>query len=138
MLEYPVVFALGGAAYGLLEILWRGWTHWTMLICGGVCFTLMYLIDTTPMDYVRKCILCAVAITTVEFLTGCIVNLKLGMNVWDYSTMPFDLLGQICPQFVLMWLCLSVPGLRLCRALRHFVTSFTKSAKRLGKESGDQ
>lgn len=140
MLEYPAVFALGGAAYGLLEILWRGWTHWTMLICGGVCFTLMYLIDTTPLDHARKCIMCAAAITTVEFLTGCIVNLKLGMNVWDYSTMPFDLLGQICPQFVLMWLCLSVPGLRLCRALRHAATSFTKTkfANRLGEGSGNQ
>ena len=28
---------VGGISYGLLELLWRGRTHWTMLL-GGVCF----------------------------------------------------------------------------------------------------
>lgn len=118
MLEYPAVFALGAVGYGLLEIIWRGWTHWTMLLCGGVCFTLIYLADMTPLSMRCKCVMCAAAITTVEFVTGCIVNLKLGMNVWDYSALPYDLMGQICPRFALLWLGLSVPTLLLCRAIR--------------------
>ena len=32
--------------------------------------------------------------------------------------MPCNLLGQICPQFLLLWLALSVPGLWLCSGLR--------------------
>lgn len=118
MPEYIAVFTVGGLVYGLLEILWRGWTHWTMLICGGVCFTLMYLIARTPMRPAHKLIASAAVITSVEFVTGCIVNLTLGMGVWDYSALPFDLMGQICPRFSLMWLGLSVPGLRLCRLMR--------------------
>ena len=106
MPEYIAVFTVGGLVYGLLEILWRGWTHWTMLICGGVCFTLMYLIARTPMRPAHKLIASAA------------VNLTLGMGVWDYSALPFDLMGQICPRFSLMWLGLSVPGLRLCRLMR--------------------
>ena len=92
MPEYIAVFTVGGLVYGLLEIIWRGWTHWTMLICGGLCFTLMYLIARTPMRAAQKLFACAAVITTVEFVTGCIVNLTLGMGVWDYSALPFDLM----------------------------------------------
>lgn len=120
-MEYLIVYAFGGLAYVLLEILWRGWTHWTMLLCGGACFTLMYLISMAAMPLWRKCLLSAAAITTVEFLTGCLVNLRLHWQVWDYSAMPFNLLGQICPQFLLLWLVLSLPGLWLCSTLRHFL-----------------
>ena len=116
--EYITVFTLGGLLYGAIEILWRGWTHWTMLICGGICFTLIYCVYSVPMPLRRKCILCAALVTTVEFLTGCIVNLRLGMMVWDYSALPYNVLGQICPYFTLIWLVLSLPGLWLCRRLR--------------------
>lgn len=38
------MFLLGGCAYGLLEVLYRGHTHWTMLVTGGACvLTLFYL-----------------------------------------------------------------------------------------------
>ena len=44
VLEYGCVFAAGGLGYGGLELLWRGRTHWSMLLCGGVCAVLIYLI----------------------------------------------------------------------------------------------
>lgn len=117
-MEYLIVYAFGGLAYALLEILWRGWTHWSMILCGGLCFLLMYLISGSAMGLVRKCVLSAAAITTVEFFTGCLVNLRLHWQVWDYSASRFNLLGQICPGFMLLWLLLSVPGLLLCDTLR--------------------
>ena len=33
-----LLFPIGSAGYGLVETLWRGHTHWTMLVAGGVCF----------------------------------------------------------------------------------------------------
>lgn len=119
-MEFVLVYLIGGMLYGLTELLWRGWTHWTMLLCGGLCFTLMYLISMSGIELVKKWVLSAAAITTVEFLTGCLVNLRLGWQVWDYSDMPYNLLGQICPQFLLLWLALSIPGVALCTALRSF------------------
>lgn len=118
MLIFPCVFIIGGLIYGLLELIWRGWTHWTMLICGGICFAIMYAIGATRLAAPKKLILSAGAITAVEFITGCLVNLKWGMNVWDYSSCKFNLLGQICPSFTMLWLGLSAPGLALCRVLR--------------------
>ncbi len=121
--ELILIYSVGGLLYGLLEIVWRGWTHWSMILCGGLCFTLMYLISAADIALIQKWILSAAAITTVEFLTGCIVNLRLGWQIWDYSSLPYNLLGQICPRFLLMWLCLSVPGIALCESLRTLLSA---------------
>ena len=120
-MELLPVFALGSILYGLTEILWRGWTHWTMLLCGGICFTLMYLVSGSGLSLVKKWLLSTCIITTVEFVAGCIVNLRLHWQVWDYSSLPFNLLGQICPRFILMWFALSIPGVALCTLLHRFL-----------------
>ncbi len=117
-MEYLIVYFLGAALYGLAELLWRGWTHWTMLLCGGLCFTLMYIIADSTLKRTQKWIACAAVITAVEFETGLLVNLILGWDVWDYSDMRFNLMGQICPAFTLVWLGLSIPGTALCSKLR--------------------
>ena len=117
-MELLPVFALGSILYGLTEIMWRGWTHWTMLLCGGLCFTLMYLVSGSELSLFKKWLLSTCIITTVEFVAGCIVNLRLHWQIWDYSSMPFNLFGQICPQFILMWFVLSIPGTALCSLLR--------------------
>ena len=122
-MELLPVFALGSILYGLTEILWRGWTHWTMLLCGGICFTLMYLVSGSELSLVKKWLLSTCIITTVEFVAGCIVNLRLHWQIWDYSSMPFNLFGQICPQFILMWFALSIPGTALCTLLHRLFTA---------------
>lgn len=122
-MELLPVFALGSILYGLTEILWRGWTHWTMLLCGGICFTLMYLVSGSELSLVKKWLLSTCIITTVEFAAGCIVNLRLHWQVWDYSSLPFNLLGQICPRFILMWFALSIPGVALCTLLHRLFTA---------------
>ena len=122
-MELLPVFALGSILYGLTEILWRGWTHWTMLLCGGICFTLMYLVSGSELSLVKKWLLNTCIITTVEFVAGCIVNLRLHWQVWDYSSLPFNLLGQICPRFILMWFALSIPGVALCTLLHRLFTA---------------
>ena len=121
-LEYTAVSFTGAAGYGLLELLWRGWTHWTMLVVGGLCLLVMYgLANDTKFPYWQVWVLSAVVITTAEFVSGSIVNIALGWRVWDYTAVPGNLLGQICPQYCLLWLGLSVPGVWLCRKLRRLL-----------------
>ena len=117
-MEFLIVYITGGLLYGLTELIWRGWTHWTMLLCGGLCFTLMYLLSASTLPLPLKWLLSACAITVVEFSTGCLVNLALHWQVWDYSALRGNLLGQVCPQFALLWLLLSIPGTALCTLLR--------------------
>lgn len=121
-LQYIAVFLLGGAAYGLMELLWRGRTHWTMLLLGGVCFLYMYLVSArADLAPAVQYALCALFITAAEFLTGALVNGALGWAVWDYSALPMNLYGQICARYSLLWFLLSIPGCALARLLRDSV-----------------
>lgn len=106
-----IVFILGGLSYGLLEILYRGYTHWSMVLTGGaVLLTFYYL---TPLLFQIPLLfaagLGALIITLYEFSMGCVVNLWFKWNVWDYSHCPGNILGQICLQFSFCWflLCLA-------------------------------
>ena len=103
-----MVFALGGTAYALIELLFRGYTHWTMVLTGGACVLTLYLLLgwLAEMPLGLAALAGAVMITVYEFSVGCIVNLHLGWNVWDYSAMTGNLLGQICPVFTAIWFVL--------------------------------
>ena len=110
-MQQLLIFCLGAFGYTLLEILWRGYSHWSMSLTGGFCFLMIYLLNTQFPDthfLLRLCIGTAI-ITLTEFAVGCVVNLLLGWNVWDYSHLPFNLLGQICPLYTLLWFLLCIP-----------------------------
>lgn len=114
------LFAIGSLGYSALEILWRGFTHWTMAVTGGVCFTAVYYLSgkycKKPMW--KKCLIGSTVITAVEFVVGCVVNLLLKWNVWDYSRMRGNILGQICLLYSVLWFLLSFPLCLLSDRLR--------------------
>lgn len=112
----------GGLLYVLLELLWRGRSHWTMFALGGLCFVALGLINevlTWDMPLWQQILLGACIVTALEFLTGCMVNLWLGWDVWDYNNLPGNILGQICLQYCLLWLPVSLTGIVLDDWLRH-------------------
>lgn len=110
VLIFITLFCVGAVGYGGLEILWRGHTHWTMLLCGGICLMLLVQIEhrMSQKDIWRKSAAGCGMITAVEFGVGCIVNKGLGMQVWDYSDVPGNLFGQICLPFMLIWFVICV------------------------------
>lgn len=108
----------------LIEMAYRGRTHWTMLVVGGVCFVLIGAqneLYTWEIPLMLQCLMGALIVTTVEFAAGCIINIKLGWNVWDYSSLPCNLLGQICLPFSFFWVLLSVPAIILDDYLRYWL-----------------
>jgi len=112
------IYLIGALGYGAIELLFRGHTHWTMLLAGGVCFCLLYKISSLPMRKWQKWVLGASAITTVEFVAGAIVNIWLKWSVWDYSGHALNLFGQICLLFTVLWFLLCIPAMELCVLLR--------------------
>lgn len=106
-----VLFLLGGVFYALIEVAWRGYTHWSMLVLGGTVFLTLYKLFNKLDNYslLEKCVIGAGIITMLEFITGCIVNLYFDMGVWNYSRMPFNLLGQVCILYSTMWGFLCIP-----------------------------
>lgn len=99
------IFLFGAAGYYLLEVLWRGYSHWSMAAAGGI--SLLLLIKTfgklKNAPHYFKAIIGGGIITGVEFVFGIIFNLFLGMKVWDYSAVPGNILGQICPEYSVLW-----------------------------------
>ena len=117
--KFGLFFIIGSLGYGLIEILWRGRTHWSMLIAGGLAFVMFSVIADrlSRRNILVKAIICAIGITAIEFVFGVIFNIVLKMKVWDYSSIPFNLFGQICLRFSLMWLGLSMIFLPLANFL---------------------
>ena len=117
--KYAIFFTIGAIGYAAIETIWRGYTHWSMAIAGGLCFIIFSLVAKRFKDkhILFKAAICALGVTAVEFLFGVVFNLWLKMGVWDYSYMKFNLLGQICPIFTLIWAGLAIAFLPLADAL---------------------
>ena len=106
-MKKALIFLTGGAAYVGLELLYRGRSHISMFLAGGLCLLLVgHLNEVEPrLPLVLRIPLGAAIITMVELGTGLLVNRDYA--VWDYRALPGNLWGQICPQFFLLWLPLS-------------------------------
>ena len=114
--KYIFLGVIGGGIYYNLELIWREHSHWTMFLLGGICFIALGLINEllswdTPL--ISQMVIGSLIITTLEFITGCVVNLWLGWNVWDYSNLPYNLLGQISLFSSIGWIGLSLVGIVL-------------------------
>ena len=112
-----LMWTWGGAAYFLLEVAYktaRGEPErisWTMLVLAAIlCIPIERAGAEMPWDVPlwMQAAGCAVLVTATELIAGLILNVWLGLGVWDYSDLWGNLWGQICPQFAAIWwgLCL--------------------------------
>lgn len=117
--KYGLLFILGAVGYAAIEIIWRGRTHWSMMIAGGLCFILFSMVAEmlNGKSLLVKAAVCAVGVTAIEFIFGVVFNIYLGMGVWDYSHVPFNIMGQICPMFSLLWAGIAIAFLPLADAI---------------------
>lgn len=105
------LWGIGGSLYIIIELLWRGYSHISMFILGGICFLYAgYQNEYTAWDRSlwQQVLKVDVFILCAEFIAGCVINLWLGMDVWDYSNVPCNLLGQVCLPYAILWLPLSL------------------------------
>jgi len=122
--EYLFLLVTGGCIYYCFELIFRGFSHWSMFVLGGVCFLFFYLHGSLvkwedPMW--RQILRCILFVTAMEFTTGIIVNKWLELGVWDYSRLPFQLFGQICLQFTVIFSGLCAVGIILSGYIVHWV-----------------
>ena len=111
----------GGFIFYGIELLWRGYSYPSMFVVGGLCFLIIGGINNYlpwSIGLVRQAIIGGGAVTIIELISGLILNIWLGLGIWDYSHLPFNLLGQICLTYSLIWVILSVVGIFLDDYLR--------------------
>lgn len=108
-----MLFCAGGSAYVGLELLWRGWSHGSMFLAGGTCFLLIGQLNQVQprLPLLPRAVMGAVVITSVELLTGLLVNRDY--SVWDYRDMPGNFHGQVCLPFFFLWIPLSIAAMGL-------------------------
>lgn len=122
--ESLVLFFVGGTIYYVIEMLWRGHSTWQMILVGGICFLFCGSVNeflNWDMLIWKQMLICSIGITAIEFLAGYILNIALQLGIWDYSRMPFNVLGQICLPFSLGWYVLSLPAIILDDYMRYWL-----------------
>ena len=111
IVEYCILFMVGAFTYLAIEIAYRGFTHWTMGILGGFVLILVGLINEVTrkdLPLLIQAPISSIIITIIEYWAGYILNIQMGLNIWDYSNLPFNVDGQICLYFSLLWMILGV------------------------------
>ena len=104
--KYAVLAWAGGSTYVTVEVMYRARSHWTMFLVAAVVFIAVGLLNELfhwETSLIWQVLIGVAMATLVELLTGLVVNVWLGWGIWDYSQMPGNLWGQICPQFSAAW-----------------------------------
>lgn len=124
IVKYLILGVIGGIVYVILELLYRGFSHWTMFFVSSVSFILIGLINeyvSWDMKLWKQMLIGSSIITAIEFISGYIINIKLGWNVWDYSEQPFNFMGQICIPFSIAWFFISLIAIVADDYLRYWL-----------------
>ncbi len=124
VIKMVVLLLIGGTTYFGIEMLWRGHSHWTMALVGGICFVLIGAINEYlpwELGMVQQTFTGASIVTCVELIAGLILNVWLKLGIWDYSNMPLNLWGQICLPFFFAWVVLSAIAIVIDDYLRYWL-----------------
>ena len=115
-----MLFSFGACGYGLLEIIWRGFTHWSMLLAGGLSFLGLGAIATRFKNrtLLFKAFLGSALITAIEFIFGVVFNIILKKNVWNYSKLPFNIKGQVCALYSFFWMIICLAAVPLADTIK--------------------
>lgn len=95
-----------GGVYFFGEVIWKtsqgrpetiSWTMFALAIILAVPLERFGAELPWGMPLVGQACICAAAITALEFVTGLVLNVWLGLGVWDYSHLAGNILGQNLP-----------------------------------------
>ena len=127
---YGILFLAGGFCYVFLELIWRGRSHVSMAIAGGVSLVLLFgVLRWLPhVTLLLRAMIGSAVITAVEFIVGAIVNVRMGLHVWDYSGVKGNILGQICPLYTVLWCLVCAPVSYFQQKIEEGKIKFTKKA----------
>lgn len=121
IMKYLFLFWFGGSFYVTLEVLYRSRSHVSMFLLAGIVFIFLGMMNKVwgwEFPLVCQILIGTTFATVAEFITGCIVNLWLGLNVWDYSNLPFNICGQVCLYFTLLWVPITLLAIVLDDVIR--------------------
>ena len=110
-LRFLILWMITGMLYYTVEGIWRigngGWANIVMLPIGGLCGVLVGSLHKIPRFYsmrvITQALLGTCIVLTIELLTGIVLNRWLGLQIWDYTGQPGNIMGQICLPYGVLW-----------------------------------
>lgn len=116
-MKKAAMFLVGGGSYVGVELLWRGRSHGSMFLAGGLCFLLLGELEKAKprLPLALRGFTGAGIITMVELAMGLLCNREY--TVWDYRDQPCNFHGQICLPFYFLWVPLSMGAMGLYKVL---------------------
>ncbi len=120
MLERAMLFLLGGGGYLAVELAWRGASHWTMFLAGGICLCVLQALAVRPVCLPLAAGAGAAAVSGLEVCIGLACREVLHIAVWDYSAEWGNLAGLVCPRYCLYWFLLCGWVILVLRVARRF------------------
>ena len=133
LLEYILMLCFAGYLYVCLEILFRGFSDVSMLFAASICAIPMIALNNVysfELDYFVQVMLCGVFCTCVEYMIGrYLVNQQY--QLWDYREMPFNVHGQVCLVFSLVWIVISAVMIPIFDYIDYYVFDGDKPYYRL-------
>ncbi|MCC3865629.1 putative ABC transporter permease [Terrisporobacter petrolearius] len=124
ILKYLTLFLIGGITYYFIEIVYRGYSHYSMIIVGGLCFILIGSINefsNKEIPLLLQMLISVLIVNIVELVSGIIINRILLLNVWDYSQLKYNFLGQISLNSSIAWFFLSLFAIYMDDLLRYVI-----------------
>jgi len=134
--KHFTIFMVFGILYVFIEVAYKavlsmkgslmGSSSLWMMLLGGMLGVVLGSINEKnsalgELPYILQVIFGALLVTAMEFLSGCILNRWLGFGIWDYSHLPFNLLGQINIVHSSYWLLMTPTAFWLDDVIRHYV-----------------
>lgn len=129
VIKYTVLFVVFSALYVWIEIMFRNRSDRSMLALSGVLGVILGMGNNVvpwSMGLVQQGLIGGFLIVTpMEYFVGkFLVNQDL--SIWNYSNMPYNIDGQICLPFTLIWCVISVVVVVLDDYLRYFIFNENK------------
>ena len=119
-----------GGVYFFAEVIWKtaqgrpetiSWTMFALAIILAIPMERFGAELPWEMPLIAQAGISALAVIATEFVAGLILNVALGLGIWDYSNVPGNIMGQVCPQFALLWFVVSIIGIVLMDWMRYAV-----------------
>ena len=118
-------FVVFGLMYYGVEILYRGYSHWTMAVLAGIIAILIGSLNDTfsyEMPFDLQILVGTCFATVFEGIAGIILNVFLGLGIWDYSNLWGTFFFEQCNIFFCAaWAVLSAACIVLQDCLVYYV-----------------
>lgn len=122
--KYCLLFLVGFFGYMIMELLFRGYTYFTMGVLGGITILLLDKLNSKiswDMDLLLQGCIGSVLITTMELIVGEYIKINRLQEMWNYSNVMLNFDGVICLPYSLLWIIVSLFAIFVADSINYYL-----------------